>query len=87
MSSIAPSISADDEARLISIEGVANLRDVGGYRTRDGRTVRHGRLLRSASLHLLDEEGQQELLRRGLRHVIDLRHDHELEQAPNVFVN
>ena len=56
MSSIAPSISADDEARLISIEGVANLRDVGGYRTRDGRTVRRGRLLRSASLHLLDEE-------------------------------
>jgi len=87
MSSIAPSISADDEARLISIEGVANLRDVGGYRTRDGRTVRRGRLLRSASLHLLDEEGQQELVQRGLRHVIDLRHDHELEHAPNVFVN
>ncbi len=74
-----------DAARLITIANVANLRDVGGYRTRDGRTVRSGRLLRSASLHLLDEEGQEELIGRGLRHVIDLRHDHELKSAPNVF--
>ena len=78
-------VAPEDQARLISIDGVANLRDVGGYLTSDGRRVRSGRLLRSASLHLLDEEGQQELIRRGLRHVVDLRHDHELEHAPNVF--
>ncbi len=78
-------VAVEDQARLINLEGVANLRDVGGYRTADGRTVRSGRLLRSASLHLLDEDGQQELIDRGLRHVIDLRHDHELEHAPNVF--
>ncbi len=81
----ASNISPEDTARLINVSGVSNLRDVGGYRTTDGRTVRSGRLLRSASLHLLDEEGQQELIRRGLRHVIDLRHDHELVNAPNVF--
>lgn len=79
------SVAAEDKARLIDIDGVANLRDVGGYLTKDGRRVRSGRLLRSASLHLLDEDGQQQLISRGLRHVIDLRHDHELEQAPNVF--
>ena len=78
-------IRPEDTARLITVDSVANLRDVGGYRTRDGRTVRSGRLLRSASLHLLDQDGQQQLINRGLRHVIDLRHDHELENAPNVF--
>lgn len=78
-------ITEDDSARLIRLDNVANLRDVGGYPTADGRRVRHGRLLRSASLHLIGPDEQQELLDRGLRHVIDLRHDHELENAPNVF--
>ncbi|HLR46585.1 MAG TPA: tyrosine-protein phosphatase [Deinococcales bacterium] len=78
-------ITEDDNGRLIRLDNVANLRDVGGYRTADGRRLRSGRLLRSASLHLLDEEGQEALINRGLRHVVDLRHDHELENAPNVF--
>lgn len=78
-------IRPEDTERLLNIGNIANLRDVGGYATRDGRTVRSGRLLRSASLHLLDPDGQQELIDRGLKHVIDLRHDHELENAPNVF--
>ncbi len=78
-------VASEDQARLITINNVANLRDFGGYRTSDGRTVRSGRLLRSASLHMLDDEGQRELIRRGLRQVVDLRHDHETERAPNVF--
>lgn len=78
-------ITEADNDRLIPLNNVANLRDVGGYPTADGRKVRSGRLLRSASLHLLDPAGQEELVSRGLRHVVDLRHDHELENAPNVF--
>lgn len=78
--------SAEDQTRLINLDNIANLRDVGGYRTNDGRTVRRGRLLRSASPHLLSEAAQDELVDvHGLRHVIDLRHDHETAGAPNVF--
>lgn len=74
-----------DLERHIPIPGVVNLRDVGGYPTRDGRRTRYGVLYRSASLHMLDDHGQSELLARGLRHVVDLRHDHEVSSSPNVF--
>ena len=34
----------------IALEGASNLRDLGGYRTADGRVVRRGRVFRSAAL-------------------------------------
>jgi len=60
-----------------------NLRDFGGYPTRDGRRVRRGLLYRSASLaHLSDADlAQVEAL--GLRLICDLRTPEELEEAPN----
>lgn len=36
--------------RFILVEGGRNFRDIGGYRTRDGRTVAWGKLYRSGSL-------------------------------------
>ncbi len=76
-----------DQDRLIELEGVVNLRDVGGYPAGEGRRTRYGRLLRSASVHGLSEAGKQQLIERGLRHVIDLRHDHETQQSPNTFAD
>jgi len=40
-------------SRRIDLEGCANFRDLGGYETRDGRTVRWRRLFRSDALHQL----------------------------------
>src|SRR3954468_18891152 len=37
--------------RLLPFEGANNVRDLGGYRTRDGRRVRWGQVFRSDSLH------------------------------------
>jgi len=37
--------------RHINLESVPNFRDLGGYRTRDGRAVAWRRLFRSAALH------------------------------------
>jgi protein tyrosine/serine phosphatase len=37
--------------RHINFESVPNFRDLGGYRTRDGRAVAWRRLFRSAALH------------------------------------
>src|SRR5215470_7198227 len=37
--------------RHIDFESVPNFRDLGGYRTRDGRAVAWKRLFRSAALH------------------------------------
>jgi len=60
------------------IEGAVNLRDLGGYRTPEGR-VRTGRLYRSAVTHHLTEAGLRALANDlGVRVVVDLRNDHEI---------
>ena len=60
--------------RHIPFEGVFNFRDLGGYRTRDGRTVRWRRLFRSDELHLMTNAEVAEARGvLGLTTVIDLR--------------
>ncbi len=51
-----------DPKRRLRIPGSYNIRDLGGYETRDGRRTRWGRLLRADSLHRLDAASQQALL-------------------------
>ena len=60
--------------RHISFESVPNFRDLGGYRTRDGRAVAWRRLFRSAALHSMSRPDIARL-REDIRPrtVIDLR--------------
>ena len=74
-----------DFDRYISLDRSYNIRDVGGYPTRDGRRVRWRRLLRSDSLHALTPASQQVLRDHGLRTIIDLRRPSEAARKPNVF--
>jgi protein-tyrosine phosphatase len=76
-----------EPTRLLPLEGTYNVRDVGGYATADGGTIRWRTLLRGDSLHRLTAEGQALLITEGLRTVIDLRRASELAEAPNVFVS
>lgn len=63
-----------------TIEGAVNLRDLGGYRTRDGSVVRAGRLYRSGMMHTITPAGLATLRDTlGLRTVVDLRNAAELE--------
>ena len=59
--------------RFIPMEGGRNFRDVGGYTTADGRTVKHGVLYRSGSLGKLTAAGQAQLARLNIAEEIDLR--------------
>jgi protein-tyrosine phosphatase len=72
-------------SRHIALAGTFNIRDLGGYATIDGGSTAWRRMLRSDSLHKLDEAGVEALLSHGLVAVIDLRHGNELESAPNPF--
>lgn len=36
--------------QFLPVKGIVNARDLGGYVTADGRTVRSGKLIRAASL-------------------------------------
>lgn len=69
----------------ILLEGVKNLRDVGGYVTRSGQTVRHKVLLRSGNLDKATPESQQSLIDYGLKHVIDVRDEWEQQSYRDVF--
>jgi len=70
--------------RALRIGGVANARDVGGLPAAGGRgSVRTGRLVRSATLFGLTDEGAKTLADLGLRTVIDLRTPLECEAEPD----
>jgi protein-tyrosine phosphatase len=71
--------------RWIALPGTLNLRDVGGYPAADGGAVRWRTLLRSDALHRLDDTGRATLAGFGLRTVIDLRTDTEVEIAPTAL--
>ena len=61
-----------DAARLLPMQGARNMRDLGGYVTADGRSVKHGRLIRSAELSGLTAADQQYLADR-VATIVDLR--------------
>jgi len=73
--------------RRLLLEGIINLRDVGGYATTDGRYTRWRTLFRSGCVDRLSTTGQDWLIEAGLRTVIDLRDDEETASRPNVFAD
>src|SRR6476620_2710442 len=64
----------------IELDGLANLRDVGGLPTIDGTRIAPGRLLRSDNLQTLTDLDVQRLAALGLTDVVDLRSDYEAER-------
>lgn len=75
----------EDERRVLDLEGGVNFRDLGGYRTADGRAVKWEMLYRSGSPAGLTEADMQELSRRGIRSVCDLRTSEERAAEPSPF--
>ena len=72
-------------ARHLELEGIYNLRDLGGYETAGGRRTRWKTFLRADRMDRLPPASQEALIRYGLRTVIDLRREAEAQLAPNVF--
>jgi protein-tyrosine phosphatase len=72
----------DSTAQRIPIEGTYNFRDVGGYPAAGGVT-RSGKLFRADALGRLGDSGRQSLRELGIRVVIDLRDDFEIEALPD----
>ncbi len=82
-----PQPTTSDANHHLPLEGTHNLRDIGGYRTREGRMTRWRTFFRADSLHRLTPASQTILLDYGLRTVLDLRRSDELAMAPNVFAD
>jgi protein-tyrosine phosphatase len=74
--------ATDAHQRLLPLEGGRNFRDLGGYRTADGRTVKWGLLYRSGSMHDLTANDYAYLEKRGIRVVCDFRSPRERNAEP-----
>lgn len=61
----------------IRLAGAPNFRDLGGYATADGRTVRHGLLFRSGESSRLTEADIDKLRALGAKLIVDLRSEAE----------
>ncbi|MGR6328251.1 tyrosine-protein phosphatase [Sphingomonas sp. XXL09] len=68
--------------RLVALQGGQNFRDLGGYRTADGRIVKWGLLYRSGAMNALTPADFATLAQHGLRTVCDLRDTRERTKAP-----
>jgi len=66
--------------RRVTLDGPVNFRDLGGYETADGRSVRWGRVFRSDSLHHLTEADGPRLAKIGIATALDFRAHDELDR-------
>lgn len=63
-----------------------NFRDLGGYKTADGRTVKKGLFFRSAHLTDLSQEDIDVLKKYKIKHIFDYRNDDEADKYPSTQI-
>lgn len=69
-------------SRDLDWDGCLNVRDLGGHPTRDGGETRFGAIVRADSVRQLTAEGWKAAVEYGVRTVVDLRMDQELQADP-----
>lgn len=74
-----------EQQRVLNLTRSYNLRELGGYQTVDGKTVRWHKLLRSGSLNALTATDIKDLLDYGVAYDVDFRSRHEIKVAPDPF--
>ncbi|MCR4920527.1 MAG: tyrosine-protein phosphatase [Bacteroidaceae bacterium] len=77
---LSTSFNTTGQMRHLRVKGTANVRDLGGWPTASGRTIRYGKLFRGAELnggHSLEPEGIEALRQAGIKAELDLRSDSE----------
>ncbi len=70
----------DTPTRSLTFRALFNFRDLGGYTGLDGRTTRWRRIFRSDSLHGITADDREAWSALGVRTVVDLRRENEIEQ-------
>jgi protein-tyrosine phosphatase len=67
----------------IDIDGTLNFREIGGYPSTDGRTVKRGQVFRSDHLNNVTDQGRDSMTALGIRTIVDLRFPVERERQPS----
>jgi len=68
--------------KRIEVTGSRNLRDLGGYRTMDGREIKKGLLYRSDHLSKVTKRDIEKVAALGVKTVYDLRGEDERKSSP-----
>ena len=69
-------------SRDLDWDGCLNVRDLGGHRAEDGGETHYGAVVRADSIRQLTDEGWAAAVDYGVRTIVDLRMDVELEADP-----
>ena len=71
---------------LIPLKGAHNFRDIGGYKSEDGRRVRWNCFFRSDKLNTLTKEDINFLEDIGIKTILDLRSKHEIKGNRDPYI-
>ena len=77
----------DAPVRWIQVDKVGNVRDMGGWKTESGKTVKYGMLYRGRKLENISEEGIATIKQLGLKTELDLRRADQKFQTPGTGLN
>ena len=72
-----------EEYRLLPMDGAYNTRELGGYKTTNGKSVKWGMLFRSDKLSDISETDQKYLQNLGIKRIVDFRSEGEKNEDPN----
>ena len=74
-----------EEYRLLPMDGAFNTRELGGYKTTDGKSVKWGMLFRSDKLSDISENDQLYLQSLGIKRIVDFRSEGEKTEDPDII--
>ena len=67
--------------RIITVSGVKNVRDIGGWKTEDGYSIAYGKLFRGAHVDDITDGGKETLWSLGIKTDLDFRTPTEANSA------
>ena len=77
------SFKTKEGPRILTADGITNFRDIGGYKTQDGKTVKYGMVFRCAKMNDVRGLGQSVVLDLlGIKSEFDLRNVKSENDAP-----
>lgn len=77
----------DAPVRWIDIDGVGNVRDMGGWKAEGGKTVKYGMLYRGRKLEAVTANGLATIKQLGLKTELDIRYADQKFQTPGTGMN
>ena len=81
-------VTTEGPVRMINLETMRNVRDLGGWTTIDGRTIKYGKLIRGSELngmHVASAADIRHLRILGVEAELDLRADYEDAHGVSAF--